>query len=194
MLRCDLHFLYTIQNYFRNIIVLIVNKFGFELWRKTILAYKVCKDIADISFSAFVDVSHFQYTVKKVNCLSRPLTLPGRELLNYSRPGRFWLVTSRLGTGKTITFFNSVVFKTMLWKLVYSPTYFTLVWLTFYPVCLWLWGRGSGWRYWSTPADCTPRSKIGRNWREPRESHSPIRRTNSAFRLRTRKLCARDIR
>ncbi len=35
-------------------------------------------------------------------------TLPGRELLNYSRPGRDWLVTSRLGTGKTINFFYSV--------------------------------------------------------------------------------------
>ncbi len=28
------------------------------------------------------------------------------NLLNYSRPGRVWLVTSRLGTGKTITFFT----------------------------------------------------------------------------------------
>jgi len=33
-------------------------------------------------------------------------TLPGQELLNYSRPGRVWLVTSRLGTGKTTTFFT----------------------------------------------------------------------------------------
>jgi hypothetical protein len=33
-------------------------------------------------------------------------TLSGRELLNYSRPGRVWLVTSRLGTGKTIIFFT----------------------------------------------------------------------------------------
>jgi hypothetical protein len=32
-------------------------------------------------------------------------TLPGQELLNYSRPGRVWIVTSRLGTGKTINFF-----------------------------------------------------------------------------------------
>jgi hypothetical protein len=35
-------------------------------------------------------------------------TLPGLELLKYSRPERVWLVTSRLGTGKTITFFYSV--------------------------------------------------------------------------------------
>jgi hypothetical protein len=35
-------------------------------------------------------------------------TLPGREKLNYSRPGRVWLVTSRLGTGKPLTFYYSV--------------------------------------------------------------------------------------
>jgi hypothetical protein len=35
-------------------------------------------------------------------------TLAGRELLNYSRPGRVWLVTSRLGTGKTITFLQCI--------------------------------------------------------------------------------------
>jgi hypothetical protein len=33
-----------------------------------------------------------------------------RKLLNYSRPGRVWIVTVSLGTGKTITFFYSVVF------------------------------------------------------------------------------------
>ncbi len=38
--------------------------------------------------------------------MSLTKTLPGRELLNYSLPGRDWLVTSRLGTGKTITFFT----------------------------------------------------------------------------------------
>ncbi len=32
-------------------------------------------------------------------------TLSGRKLLNYSRPERVWLVTSRLRTGKTINFF-----------------------------------------------------------------------------------------
>ncbi len=35
-------------------------------------------------------------------------TFPGRELSNYSRPGRVWLVTSRLGTVKTIIVFYSV--------------------------------------------------------------------------------------
>jgi hypothetical protein len=35
-------------------------------------------------------------------------TLPGREYFNYSRPGRLCLVTSRLVTRKTITFFYSV--------------------------------------------------------------------------------------
>jgi|LakMenEpi03Aug12_release.lakeMendotaPanAssembly.Ray.scaffolds.fasta_scaffold2937772_1 hypothetical protein len=36
-------------------------------------------------------------------------TLPGRELSNYSRPWRVWLVTSQLGTGKTVNFCYSVV-------------------------------------------------------------------------------------
>ncbi len=40
--------------------------------------------------------------------------LPGRELLNCSRPGRVWLATFRLGTGKAITFFYSVA---MGWKV-----------------------------------------------------------------------------
>jgi hypothetical protein len=35
-------------------------------------------------------------------------TLPGREKFNYSRQGRVWIVTSRLGTGKSLTFFDSV--------------------------------------------------------------------------------------
>ncbi len=35
-------------------------------------------------------------------------TLSGREKFNNSRPGRVWLVTSRLGPGKTITFIYSV--------------------------------------------------------------------------------------
>ncbi len=35
-------------------------------------------------------------------------TLPGQELLNYSRPGRVGSVTSRLGTGKPLTLFYSV--------------------------------------------------------------------------------------
>ncbi len=54
------------------------------------------------------------YTVKKVIFFPVPSrdvtnhTLPGRELLKYFWPGRVWLVISRLGTGKTITFFYSV--------------------------------------------------------------------------------------
>ncbi len=35
-------------------------------------------------------------------------TLLGREKLNYSRPGRVWYVTSRMGSGKLLTFFYSV--------------------------------------------------------------------------------------
>jgi hypothetical protein len=60
------------------------------------------------------DVMIRRYTVKKVIVFPVPSrdvtnqTLPGRELLNFSLPGRVRLVRSRLGTGKTITFFYSV--------------------------------------------------------------------------------------
>jgi hypothetical protein len=36
--------------------------------------------------------------------------LPGQEKLNYSRQERVWLVTSRLGTGKSQTFFTVCAF------------------------------------------------------------------------------------
>ncbi len=55
-----------------------------------------------------------QYTVKKATGLPVPSrdvtiqTLPGRELLNYSRPGRVWSVTSRLGTGKPTIFLQCI--------------------------------------------------------------------------------------
>jgi hypothetical protein len=42
------------------------------------------------------------YTVKKVSNFS----VPGR--VNYFRPGRVWLVTSRLGTGKIANNFFTV--------------------------------------------------------------------------------------
>ncbi len=50
------------------------------------------------------------YTVKKVTDFSVPgrdvsnQTLPGLELFNYSPPEKVWLVTSRPGTGKSVTF------------------------------------------------------------------------------------------
>ncbi len=36
------------------------------------------------------------------------LSMAGYNLIDYSRPGRVWLVTSRLGTGKSLTYFYSV--------------------------------------------------------------------------------------
>jgi hypothetical protein len=54
-----------------------------------------------------------RYTVKKVIVFPVPRrdvtnqTLPGREKFNYSRAGRVWLLTFRLGTGKSLTFFHS---------------------------------------------------------------------------------------
>jgi hypothetical protein len=53
------------------------------------------------------------YTVKKVSDFPVPSrdvtnqTLSGGEQFNYSRPGRVWLVTSQLGTGKSLAFFDS---------------------------------------------------------------------------------------
>ncbi len=47
------------------------------------------------------------YAIKNVSVVSNQ-TLPGREWLNYSRPGRVCLVTFRLGTGKSLTFFYIV--------------------------------------------------------------------------------------
>ncbi len=41
-----------------------------------------------------------------------------REQLNYSQQGRVWLVASRLGTGKSLSFFYSVLL--VLWTLVRS--------------------------------------------------------------------------
>ncbi len=58
-------------------------------------------------------------TVKNVidfPVLSRDVTnqtLPGRKLLNYSLLERVWLVTSRLETGKSLTFFYSVMKKNL---------------------------------------------------------------------------------
>jgi hypothetical protein len=52
------------------------------------------------------------YTVKKIIDIPVPSrdvtnkTLHGRELSNYSPLGRVWLVTSQMGTGKSLTFFT----------------------------------------------------------------------------------------
>ncbi len=59
-----------------------------------------------------------KYNVKKVIDFPVPSryvtdqTLSGREFFNYSRPERVWSVTSRLWTGKSITFYYSVCYQT----------------------------------------------------------------------------------
>jgi hypothetical protein len=69
---------------------------------------------AYLTISLTVYRFHPAYTVKKVIVFPVPSrdvtnqTLTCREKFNNSLPGRVWLVTSRLGTGKTITFFYSV--------------------------------------------------------------------------------------
>jgi len=42
-------------------------------------------------------------------------TLPGREYLNSSPPGRVWYVTSRLVTGKSLTFFTVYLTSLVRW-------------------------------------------------------------------------------
>jgi hypothetical protein len=82
---CETHLLYD------NIIILII--------RKSLYLH-------------VIDALVIIYTVKKGNDFPVPSryvtnqTLPGRELLNYSRQGRVCLVTSRLGTGELLTFFT----------------------------------------------------------------------------------------
>ncbi len=56
------------------------------------------------------DTTESMYTVKKGYRFSRPRSrdVTNQTKLNYSRSERVWLVTTRLGTGKPITFFYSV--------------------------------------------------------------------------------------
>ncbi len=68
------------------------------------------------NYLIFKTLKILTYTVKKVIVFPVPSrdvtdqTLPGGEYFNPSQPGRLWLVTSQLGTGKTINFFYSVAF------------------------------------------------------------------------------------
>ncbi len=47
-------------------------------------------------------------------------TSPGRVIIKFSRPGRFWLVTSRLRTGKPPTFFTVYVHRQKVY-LIFFP-------------------------------------------------------------------------
>jgi hypothetical protein len=78
---------------------------------------EVCKPVTNLVCNTVMKKVIFTSkvcTVKKIivfPVLSRDITNqthPGREILDYSRPGRVWSVTSHLGAGKTITFFYSV--------------------------------------------------------------------------------------
>jgi hypothetical protein len=61
--------------------------------------------IIEYHFNRLNVVKRYRFSRPQPGCRYNQ-TLPGRESLNYSRPGRTWLVTSRLKTGKTITFFT----------------------------------------------------------------------------------------
>ncbi len=55
-----------------------------------------------------IHFTHYMYTVKKGNRFFRPqpgCLKPNSPYPGMSRPGRVWLVTSRLGTEKSLTFF-----------------------------------------------------------------------------------------
>ncbi len=64
--------------------------------------------------SAWPTLMKPSHTVKKVIDFAVPSrdetnqTLPGQEKFNSSLPGRVWIVTFRLGTEKSIIFFDSV--------------------------------------------------------------------------------------
>ncbi len=74
------------------------------LWEATTTSPSIVQQLSSRS-------THCRYTVIKISGFrvpSRDVTykiLPGRELFNYSRSGRVWSVTSRLGTRKPPTFF-----------------------------------------------------------------------------------------
>ncbi len=56
-------------------------------------------------------ILHCKKMINEFPVLSRDVTiqaLPGRQKLSYSRPGRVWAMTSRLGMGKWQIFFYSV--------------------------------------------------------------------------------------
>ncbi len=57
-----------------------------------------------LSVTLLKKVCHFPVPCRDVTYHA----LPGREYFNYSRLGRVWYLTSRLGTGKSLTFFYSV--------------------------------------------------------------------------------------
>jgi hypothetical protein len=57
----------------------------------------------------FWNLSH--ETVPLIHCNKRLAIFP-------SRPGRVWLSTSRLGTGKSLTFFYSVKTKDQSWRII----------------------------------------------------------------------------
>ncbi len=83
----------------------------------TIMKYKLSQSMKNIWL---VSLQKEYYTLQSVRCKKcsrfcgpqlgchKPDSLWPGEQLNYSPPWKVWLVTSRLGTGKSLTFFYSV--------------------------------------------------------------------------------------
>ncbi len=78
------------------------HEFESSTGRNYVCSLKMEDPYHTISWHCKKKVSHF--IVPSRNITNK--TLPGREYLNYSQPGRVWLVPSRLGTGKSLTFFQ----------------------------------------------------------------------------------------
>ncbi len=79
------------------------------------------RDKIHFCFRLFYHVPVDTCTLKNVSDFPVPSRdVANRTNLNYSRPGRVWLVTSRLGTGKSETFLYSVW---TIVKIIFSNTY-----------------------------------------------------------------------
>ncbi len=85
-------------------------------WRLSYLLRQTKYFDYKVSLDGTIETTHtVKKNVSEFPALSRDVTnqtLPGRERMNYSRPGRVWLV---LGTGKSLTFFT-----------VYNPSLFVM--------------------------------------------------------------------
>jgi hypothetical protein len=103
-------------------IIFLLQKMGYQIDFKFLekfdIFYSKANILLSIWYEGWMDNAACDYMIsrqrlhckKKVSDFSiaswdvTSQTLPGREF-NYSRSGRDWLVTSQLGTGKSLTFF-----------------------------------------------------------------------------------------
>jgi hypothetical protein len=77
--------------------------------------YRVVFHYIALVYRLLKKVIQFPVPSRDVTCQ----TLPGGELFNNSRSEKVWLVTSRMGTGKSLTFFYSVGYRSYSIVLLY---------------------------------------------------------------------------